>query len=93
LDFVEEATRFAAGGFAEGDDADFIVRLCMGNGDWHTRQQPQGEEALLSVGKAIILIGERQAFEDARSVYEIEAMFLEIDGAFALGPGETHAQM
>jgi hypothetical protein len=93
LDFVEEAPRFAAGCFAEGDDADFIVRLCVGNGDRHTCQKPQGDEALFSIGKAIILVTERQAFEDAWSVHEIEAVFLEIDGAFALGPGETHAQV
>ena len=42
---------------------------------------------------AIILIAERQAFEDAWCVSEIEAVFLEIDAALALGPGETHAQV
>ena len=93
LDFVEEESRFTAGCFAEGDDADFIVRLCVGDGDWHTSQEPQGYEALLSIGKAIILITERQPFEDAWCVNEVEAVFLQIDGALGLGLAETHTQV
>ena len=93
LDFVEEASRFTAGCFAEGDDVDFIVRLCVCNGDWHTGQEPQSDEALLSVGKAIILIGEGQAFEDARGINEVKAMIFEADDSLALGPGETNVQM
>ena len=59
----------------------------------NTRQQPQSDEALLSVDKAIILIGEGQAFEDARGINEVKAMIFEADDALALGPGETHVQM
>jgi hypothetical protein len=45
----------------------------VGDGDWHTNQEPQCYEALLSVGYAVIFIGEGQAFEDARSVDEVKA--------------------
>jgi hypothetical protein len=93
LDFAEEAARFAAGSFAEGDDADFILGLCVCEGDWYTGQEPQGDEALLSVGEAIILVGERQPFKHAWCVEEVETMLLEIDGTLALGSGETHTQV
>lgn len=93
MDLIEEEARFAGGCFAEGDDADFIVGLGVGNGDWHTRQEPQGHEALFSVGEAVVLIGEGQALEHVRGVDEVEPVFLEIDGTLALGPGETHAQV
>jgi hypothetical protein len=45
---------------------------------------------LFSVREAVILVGEGQALEDARSVDEVEAVFLEVDGTLALGPGETY---
>jgi hypothetical protein len=90
---VEEAARFASGCLAEGDEADFIVGLGVCNGDWHTRQEPQGHKALFSVGEAVVLVRKGQAFEYARSVDEVETVFLEVDGTLALGPGETHAQV
>lgn len=93
LDLLEEAARFPRACFPEGDDADFIVGLGVCDGDWHTRQRPQGHEALFSVREAVILVGEGQALEDARIVDEVEAVFLEVDGTLALGPGETHVQV
>lgn len=93
LDLVEEEARFASACFAQGDDADFIVELGVCDGDWHTRQEPQGCEALFSVGEAVVLVGEGQAFEHARGVDEVEAVFREVDGTLALGPGETQTQV
>jgi hypothetical protein len=93
LDFVEEETRLATGCFAEGDDSDFIVGLGVCDGDWHTSQEPQGDEALFSVREAISFVGEGQAFEHARRIDEVEAVFLEIDSTLPLGPGETPAQV
>jgi hypothetical protein len=90
---VEEEARFASGGLAEGDDADFIVGLGMCDGHWHTSQQPQGHEALFSVGEAVILVGLGQAFENARGVDEVQSVLLQVDGTLALGPGKTHTQL
>jgi hypothetical protein len=91
LDLLEVEDGFTLRGFAEGDDADFIFGLRVNNRNWHASQKAKRLEPLLTVAEAVIYIGVGHAFEDARSVDEVKAMFLEVDRALALGPGELHS--
>lgn len=93
MDSFEEEARFARGGLAEGDDADFIGGLGMCNGHWHTGQKSKGYDALFSVGEAIVPVSVGEALKNTRGVDEVQAMLFQVDGSLALGPGETHTQV
>ena len=90
LDCVEEELRFLAGCFAERDDADFMGSLRMDDRDGNTGKQPQGDKPLFAIGEPIILQGEDEATKDSGCINEIEPVLLEVQRAFALGPGELH---
>ncbi len=55
-------------------------------------QQPQGNEPLLSVGKPIVLVGERQTFKDASRINEVEAVVSKVGATLGFVPRETHLQ-
>ena len=90
LDLLEVEVGFTLRGFAEGDDADFIFGLRVNNRNWHASQKAKRLEPPLTIAEAIIFKGVGHAFEDARGVDEVKAMFLEVDRALALGPSELH---
>ena len=74
LDFVEEDLCFTIGGFAERDDPDFMFGLRVDDRDRNAREQSERDEALLSIGEAIVFEGVGGAVEHARSVDEIKPM-------------------
>lgn len=90
LDLLEVEVGFTLRGFAQGDDADFIFGLRVNNRNWHASQKAKRLEPLLTIAEAIIFKGVGHAFEDARGVDEVKAVFLEVDRALALGPSELH---
>ena len=93
LDLREVEVCFTLRGFAEGDDADFIVGLRVNYRNRDASKQAKRLEPLLAIGKARVFIGECESIEDGRRVNEIKAMILDIAGTFALGPGELHAEV
>ena len=82
LDLVGIDLRFTLRGFAERDDADFMLALRVDDGYRNTGEQPEGDEALLAVGEPIVFEGESKAFEHARSVSKIKPVSFQIRGAF-----------
>ena len=91
LDFTEVDLLFTIGGFAEGDDADFMIVLRMGDGDRDAGKQAKCDEALLAIGEPVIFIRERCPLKDARSVDEVESVSLEVERTLPLRPRELHA--
>ena len=69
-------------------DARRSLSVDEGNGD--ICQEPQGDEALLSVRKAIILEREGRTFEHPGSIDEVQTMVLQIRTPLLLVPRESH---
>ena len=92
LDLREVEVCFTLRGFAEGDDADFIVGLHVNYRNRDASKQAKRLEPLLAIGKARVFIGECESIEDERRVNEIKAMTLDIARLFALGSGELRYQ-
>jgi len=90
LDLREVEVYFTLRGFAEGDDADFIVGLRVNYRNRDTGKQAKRLEPLLAIGEARVLVGECESSEDGRRVNEIKPVILDIAGTFALRPGEPH---
>jgi hypothetical protein len=76
LDTAEEDFLFACCGFAERDDVDFMLGLCVNEGNGDSCEKPKRDEALLTVAEAVVLVRERRPFEDARGIDEIEPVIL-----------------
>jgi len=82
LDLVEVDLRFTLRGFAEGDDADFMLGLRVNDGYRSPSQQTKGDEPLLAVREPVVLEREREAIEHERSIDEVEPMSLQVRGTF-----------
>lgn len=76
--------RFTLRGFAERDDADFMLALRVDDGYRNTSKKPESDEALLAVGEPIVFKGEGKALEDTRHVEKIEPVSFQVRGAFGL---------
>ena len=81
FDFTEVDFCLAERGFAERNDADFMLVLRMNNGDRYASQKPQRDKALLAVGEPIIFKRKRYALEHRWRVDEIEPMLLYVERA------------
>ena len=84
LDLAGIDLRFTLRGFAERDDADFMLTLCVDDRYWNTSEKPEGDEASLAVGEPIVFEGEGKALEYVRCVEEIEPMGFQVRGALGL---------
>jgi hypothetical protein len=65
----------------------------MDDGYRDTSEESESDEPLLAAGKPIVFEGESKAFEDTRSVNEVESVRLQVGGAFYFRPCELHAAM
>lgn len=74
LDLVEVDLRFTLRGFAEGDDADFMLDLRVDDGHRSPGQQTKGDEPMLAVREPVVLEREREAIEHVWSIDEVEPM-------------------
>ena len=72
LDLGEVDLGFTVGGFAERDDADFMISLRVNKRDRNAGEQTQCDEALLTVGEPVVLEGEGDTVEHTRSIKEVE---------------------
>lgn len=61
LDFIEVDPLFAAGGFAERDDADFMICFRMGNRNGNATEQAEGDEPLFAKKDTVVFEGKGQA--------------------------------
>ena len=68
MDLGEEDVRFIVCGLAKGNDPDLVLCLSVCKGDRNAVQQAQSHESALPIGKAIVLIRERQAREDCMGI-------------------------
>ena len=88
-DFLEIGFGFAARGFAERDDADFLVMGGVNDMDWGLVEEAERDVPLLAVPESPVFESVRFTLEDSLDVGEIEAMFREIRLALGSGPGEA----
>lgn len=84
LDLVEVDLGFTLRGFAEGDNADFMLGLRMNDGHRSSSKQAKGDEPLLAVREPIVLEREREAIEHQRSIDEVEPVSFQVRDAFGL---------
>ena len=82
LDLFGIDLRFTLRGFAERDEADFMLALRVDDGYRNASEKPESYEALLAVGEPIVFKGEGKALEDTRRVEKIEPVGFQIRGAF-----------
>jgi hypothetical protein len=85
LDFAEETLRFAVGCFRK-EMILISLSVSVSYGYRHSCQPPKGDKALFPIVKAIIFIGEGESLEHTRRINEVEAVFVETNRTFALGP-------
>ncbi len=59
--------------------------ICLRMDDWdgNTSEQPERDQALLFLGKPIILEREGESLKDCSRIHEIEAVLLQVEGALA----------
>ena len=60
----------------------------MDDRDGNSGEQAERDEALLSIGKAVVFVGEAQPGEDGRRVDEVQPVLLQVERTLALRPGE-----
>lgn len=92
LDLGEVDLGFTVRGFAERDDADFMIGLRVYKRDGNTGKQAQGDEALLIVGEPVIFEREGGVYEHERGIDEVESVGFEIRSALRLRPAELDAR-
>jgi hypothetical protein len=68
------------------EDADVVVFLYMSHRHHDLAEKPQGDESLLTVRQAIILVGVRHAREHQLCITEVQPMLLEVRQALRLIP-------
>lgn len=73
LDLLEVDLRFTLRGFAEGDDADFMLALRVNDRYRNAGQKPERHEPLLAVREPSVLEGEGEALEYTSGVDEVDA--------------------
>ena len=93
LEDSEEDRCFAARGFPEGGDADFIVGLGVDDGNGHSVKQPQCVTALLAVLETVIFECAGRAVEHAFGIGKAEPVITNVGLAFEVRPRESHGRL
>ena len=84
FDFTEVDLCFTVRGFAEGDDADFMIVLRMCDRDWNAGKNAKSDESLLAIREPVVFERLGQPLKDVRCVDEVELVLFEVDGSLAL---------
>lgn len=83
-DFTVVEIGFAARGFAERDDADFLFILRVSDRDGHAGQKAERDKSLFAVVESVILKSERRARKYQFGIDKVDTVIHDIAGAFAL---------
>jgi len=78
LDTAEEDFLLARCSFSERDELDFMVSLCVYEGDGDACEKPEHDEALLPIVEAVVFVRKRRSLEDRWSIDEVESMISEV---------------
>jgi len=85
-DFTVVEIGFAARGFAERDDADFMFILRVSDRDGHASQKAERDKSPFAVIESVILKSERRTRKYEFGINKVDAVIRNIAGAFALRP-------
>jgi len=78
LDTAEEDFLLARCGLAERDDVDFMLSLCVYEGDGDACEKPERDEALFTIVEAVIFVGKCRTLKDTWSIDEVESVISEV---------------
>ena len=78
LDTAEENFLLARRGLAERDDVDFMLSLCVYEGDGDAGEKPERNEALFSIVEAVVFVRKCRSLEDTRTIDEVESVIFEV---------------
>src|SRR5713226_2487797 len=90
LEVLEEDAFFMSGRSPKRDHVNAFAGFQVHDRNGNPVQQTQGDETLLTIGKAIVFVGRRGPFEYAPGIGEVKPVIPEICFSLALIPRKAH---
>ncbi len=78
LDTAEEDFLLARRGLAERDDMDFMLSLCVYEGDGDACEKPKRDEALLTIVEAVVFVRKRRPLKNSWGIDEVESVISQV---------------